>query len=45
MNDEQNLFMITNLVDFKACNRAMDLGEKVWKGALAWDYFTIDTID
>jgi four helix bundle protein len=36
--------MITKLEDFKAYNRAMDLGEEVWKIVLPWDYFTKDTI-
>lgn len=36
--------MITNLEDFKAYTRAMDLGEEVWKIVMTWDYFTKDTI-
>lgn len=36
--------MITNLEEFKAYNRAMELGDNVWKVVMSWDYFAKDTI-
>lgn len=36
--------MITNLEDFNAYNRAMELGEEVWSIVVKWGYFEKDTV-
>ncbi len=36
--------MIDGLDDFKTYNRAMALGEAVWKSVVGWDFFNKDTI-
>jgi four helix bundle protein len=36
--------MINSLEDFKAYNRAMDLGEAVWSIVALWNFFEKDTV-
>lgn len=36
--------MIHNLEEFKAYNRAMELGEAVWSCVKRWDYLAKDTV-
>ena len=36
--------MIKSLEDFKAYNKAMDVGEKIWDVAAKWSFFEKDTV-
>lgn len=36
--------MIRSLEDFKAHNKAVELGEEIWKVVCEWDYFSKDTV-